>query len=841
MKLFLDNTIDSYRLFLKIKALPRYAIHGHMAEFPDEYAALLGVKLRAKQSYGYEPPSWMFDYQAAVSRLAIKKRKFACFIDCGFGKTHILLEFMKAAEADLGSHKNCLIISPLMVIKQTLAEANKFYEGKYQIEQIKASKLQEWLREGRGIGITNYEAITQELDIGRCGAVGLDESSLLKSHYGKWGTKIIDMARGLEWKISMTGTPAPNDRIEYANQAIFLDQFPTVNSFLAKFFVNKGQTSERWILKPHAMEPFYRALSHWSIFLTNPATYGWKDNCGNIPPIKVNIHDVDLTQEQHDAARLLTGDLFATAAGGITSRIVMAQLAKGSYKGQDIRTKKPGFIRDLLKEWDGKESTIVWCRFNAEQERLAKMLPNAASISGDTPIERRQHIIDGFKEGRIPTIISKPKILGFGLNLQVATRQVFSTCHDCYDEDTEILTIDGWRRFDDVSVGQQVATVNPDGMIFEWQPCTKVVWEPYKGKMVVLNGMRNFNLLVTPNHKLLVHRCQKRFPSGENVKELKYADDVAKTYRRQEYRMFSCTEWFGNISDFPVVKIPPCPPELFSPRSAVVRTMPPNTFAKLCGWFVSEGYCRPVSSKEFGRIVLCQTEKNPDNRLEIISILESLNLSVNSNTKDITTYSRNLAWFLMKEFGAGSANKKLPQWIKNYSSVYLVTLRDTMLKGDGCQKNGVFHCYRTISKQLADDFQEICLKTGVRASIHQMTENGKPSFYVSLAWKNTNPSIHRKPEIVDYEGMIGCVTVDKYHTIIVRRRGIPVVCGQSYEEYYQAVKRSNRVGSRFPLNVHIPITELERPMMENVLNKASMVERDTVEQERVFKKFARIE
>ena len=57
----------------------------------------------------------------------------------------------------------------------------------------------------------------------------------------------------------------------------------------------------------------------------------------------------------------------------------------------------------------------------------------------------------------------------------------------------------------------------------------------------------------------------------------------------------------------------------------------------------------------------------------------------------------------------------------------------------------------------------------------------------------------------------------------------------SYEEYYQAVKRSNRIGSSRPLHVHIPVTELEVPFVDNVLRKASRVEADTLEQEALFK------
>jgi superfamily II DNA or RNA helicase len=186
-------------------------------------------------------------------------------------------------------------------------------------------------------------------------------------------------------------------------------------------------------MKPHAIEPFYRALSHWSIFMTNPATYGWTDNSDTIPPIYVHEHDVELTDEQSRLAFGMTNRLFADKIGGITNRSVLSQIAKGYYKGESIATNKPAVIRGLIESWP-EESTIVWCRFNAEQDRLADEMPDAASVSGDTPDDERQRIIDAFKSGHIKTLITKPKILGFGLNLHVATRQIFSACDDSYEE-----------------------------------------------------------------------------------------------------------------------------------------------------------------------------------------------------------------------------------------------------------------------------------------------------------------------------------------------------------------------------------------------------------------------
>ena len=232
---------------------------------------------------------------------------------------------------------------------------------------------------------------------------------------------------------SLTGTPAPNDRIEFANHAVFMDAFPNVNAFLARFFVNKGQTQERWILKPHALQPFYVALSHWSIFMTNPATYGWHDNAETIPPIHIHEHDVPLTDEQKQIAFVSSGSLFAHRIGGITNRSVLSQIAKGSYHGERIATNKPQYIRRLVESWPD-ESTIIWCRFNAEQEILAETIPEAASIDGNTPDAERQRLVYAFKAGRIKTLITKPKILGFGMNLQIATRQIFSACDDSYED-----------------------------------------------------------------------------------------------------------------------------------------------------------------------------------------------------------------------------------------------------------------------------------------------------------------------------------------------------------------------------------------------------------------------
>jgi hypothetical protein len=316
-----------------------------------------------------------------------------------------------------------------MVVKQMVDEYATFYGE--TIDTVKSHKLESWLKDCHGkIGVTNWEALKPETKQGQLNCLILDESSMLKSQYGAFGQAAIELGKGIEYKLCGTGTPAPNDRIEYGNHAVFLDQFPTLNAFLARYFVNKGQTNERWQIKPHALKPFFKSMSDWSIFLVNPSTYGWKDNAQNIPPIHVHVQEIQMTDEQNRAVQKATGGLFAVSAGGVTKRSTFSKIAKG-LDGSE--TRKFTAIKSLTDKWPD-ESVIIWCWYNEEQAILEKVFPEAASIKGSTKMDDRIALIDDFKSGKRKILISKPKVLGFGLNLQIATKQIFSSLIDSYEQ-----------------------------------------------------------------------------------------------------------------------------------------------------------------------------------------------------------------------------------------------------------------------------------------------------------------------------------------------------------------------------------------------------------------------
>jgi hypothetical protein len=509
--------------------------------------------------------------------------------------------------------------------------------------------------------------------------------------------------------------------------------------------------------------------------------------------------------------------LFAVGLKGITDR---SQVRRGTLAARVDKAVE-------LVQAEPWEQWLLWCGLNDEGRELKRLLPDAALVEGSQSPDAKAEALLAFVDGRTPTLVSKASIAGFGLNLQNCSRMVFVGLSDCYDEQTEVLTRRGWQRFGAISTSDELATINPDALSIEWQSPTRVVWEPYSGPMLHFEGERGFDLLVTPNHKMFVRHHPERHPGRNHDWHLVYAADISSRYRRQEYQMMgSPCPGIGNRPEF--IDIPPF--GRINSRSRTVERIASDDFMCLVGWYISEGYCRPIDSPEAGRISICQTDKHPANRAEIIDLLRRLGLNVNDKTKDIQSYSINLAAYLIDQFGSGSYSFRIPRWVKDLHPDLLTILRDTMIKGDGCHSNGIPRCYRTASAALANDFQEICLLTGIRGSVHYRSNVGtgrysdRGIYDVTLSWERLTPAIHRRPELVQYEGMIGCATVPN-HTLIVRRNGIPVVSGNSFESFYQAVRRCWRFGQTQSVHAHVVLSDREMDIWQNVMRKEAEAER----------------
>jgi hypothetical protein len=78
----------------------------------------------------------------------------------------------------------------------------------------------------------------------------------------------------------------------------------------------------------------------------------------------------------------------------------------------------------------------------------------------------------------------------------------------CVDETTLALTPEGWKKHDELTVGDEILTLNSSTDEIEWQPVESLFSKSYTGSLVHLSN--HIDALVTPNHRWLVEQRKTR-------------------------------------------------------------------------------------------------------------------------------------------------------------------------------------------------------------------------------------------------------------------------------------------------------------------------------------------
>lgn len=340
----------------------------------------------------------LFGHQRALTRWAVRKGRAAVFADTGLGKTPIQVEWCRLVGG------RSLIIAPLSVARQTAMMARDLL-GVYVHYTRSGSDLTS------GINITNYEMI-DHFDADAFDAVALDESSILKAIDGKTRRRLTEMFRDTPFKSCYSATPAPNDRSELGRHAEFLGVM-TEADMLATFFVHDD---DGWRLKGHAQEAFYRWLASWGMSVRKPSDIGCSDAGYNLPPLTT-------TPIWLEGGHATPGALFFMGLHGIQDRTAARRAAL------DMRIER---VAELVNA--DREQWVVWHGLNPEGYEMARLIPGAVLVEGSQKPEEKAAAFEAFQDGRYRVLITKPRIGGYGLNLQNASRTVFCGLSDSWED-----------------------------------------------------------------------------------------------------------------------------------------------------------------------------------------------------------------------------------------------------------------------------------------------------------------------------------------------------------------------------------------------------------------------
>ncbi len=169
-----------------------------------------------------------------------------------------------------------------------------------------------------------------------------------------------------------------------------------------------------------------------------------------------------------------------------------------------LEYERSGFMYDL-ENWtlrvlhpnDGSQrnGVLVFTRFVRESKFLVDRLREkgvpAEIVSGDTPTKERARIVEDFKNRKIQVLANA----------------------NCLDSETEILTRNGWKGINTVSIDDDIAQY-ANGIISFVKPYRIIKNENYSDDFVSVNG-RYMNIRVTKDHRMVYVKRQYDGTFGE--------------------------------------------------------------------------------------------------------------------------------------------------------------------------------------------------------------------------------------------------------------------------------------------------------------------------------------
>lgn len=336
--------------------------------------------------------------------------------------------------------------------------------------------------------------------------------------------------------------------------------------------------------------------------------------------------------------------------------------------------------------------------------------------------------------------------------------------HPCFDENVDILTVDGWKAISEISDKEIVMTFNVEKNKYEYQQITDKIVEDYKGEMVRLNH-KSLNMLVTPNHRFVMKG------RSDSIHRDEYDMIQAKDLNNNRKKRFIKSEdnWDGDDYEFFEIGDTKIPTEIF---------------VAFMGIYLSEGHTHG-GNDNVKRCEVSISQIKEHNRIKIERLLDKMPYKFGCYETSFGTSNKDLYNYLSK-FGKAS-EKYIPIEIKSLSPKYLKIFMEWMIMGDGTvieTDYGQIKRYFSTSKRLIDDVQEILFKMGIASSIIVQKqkdrfiegrlikeENSQDVYRLTLHSTNYihNDKRHLKISEEDYDGKIYCVEVPN-DTIVVRDR-----------------------------------------------------------------------
>jgi len=333
----------------------------------------------------------------------------------------------------------------------------------------------------------------------------------------------------------------------------------------------------------------------------------------------------------------------------------------------------------------------------------------------------------------------------------------------CLTPDTEVLTKNGWKKYDQIQEGDLAVSFDTSREVYEYEPIQRIIVKEHRGELVRMQS-RALDCLMTPDHRAVIRRFQH---------------DPAR------YKLYPWTFCEGDRL-----------PILFQVPSGGAPGGPginelSDDLLRVIGWVITDGYYHYAKkSKNLGLEQSSGTVKMGRRmRNEMAEVLTRSGCKsmyerparqskgpqgpINGKASTCFYFGKDLS-AQVNEWLGDNLHRVPRILMENCSEPQLRVLYEGLLEGDGTSQDGKWRFfYPGLDEGLADDFQELATRLGVRTVKSFVKQNGQ--WRVAIAPK-TNHWVRRSKSRVPYAGTVWCITVES-GAFVARRNGRVFVTG----------------------------------------------------------------
>jgi len=366
----------------------------------------------------------LYEHQARAVMLGSLFDSYAFFMETGTGKTLVAIRLIE--------HWNCktLVIAPLSTLEKVWEQEFKKWS---ELRVVNLWNNLKAVNDDYDVYVINYEQfkkLHKDKNVAieeRFSAIIIDESSKLKNNKSQITKTVLEYKEKIKHRVCLTGTPAPNNLMEYWGQMAFINSELLSDNFYKFrniYFFSTGYDGLMYKPMAGAKEAIMDKVSQQAFSIR-------KEDCLDLPERVFEERIIYMDPPQARAYEEMFKDNVmqfkehtTIGTNELAKLMKLRQVTAGfTITTQDmpvlISNTKITALKELLEEIPEEKQVIIWCQFHWEIERLKKEFGDTAvTLYGALPQREKNENIQTFLDGKARLLIGHPKSGGMGLNFQ---------------------------------------------------------------------------------------------------------------------------------------------------------------------------------------------------------------------------------------------------------------------------------------------------------------------------------------------------------------------------------------------------------------------------------------